>query len=390
MKVKTGLEFLLDNIPTKLKGARVGLIINPTSVNSKLILSINLLFREKKVRLCKLFGPQHGIRGETQDNMIEWEGFRDPITKLPVYSLYGKTRKPTKKMLDDLDVLIFDIQDIGAKYYTFIYTMSYVMQSAKKYGKKFIVLDRPNPITGSITEGCITNKSFKSFVGLHPIIIRHGMTVAELASMFNHEFKINCDLEIIKMTGWKRKMWYDETSLPWIMPSPNISTLNSAIVYPGMCLLEGTNLSEGRGTTRPFEIFGAPFIEPEKLFKKMREEKLPGCIFRPLFFQPTFNKWLGKLCGGLQIHLTDRNEYKSVLTAIAIIKNIYELYPKRFKWKEPPYEYELNKLPFDILIGNNQIRKMIEEGRSISEIEGSWEKELEMFKKLRKKYLLYN
>ena len=216
------------------------------------------------------------------------------------------------------------------------------------------------------------------------------MTVAELASMFNHEFKINCDLEIIKMTGWKRKMWYDETSLPWIMPSPNISTLNSAIVYPGMCLLEGTNLSEGRGTTRPFEIFGAPFIEPEKLFKKMREEKLPGCIFRPLFFQPTFNKWLGKLCGGLQIHLTDRNEYKSVLTAIAIIKNIYELYPKRFKWKEPPYEYELNKLPFDILIGNNQIRKMIEEGRSISEIEGSWEKELEMFKKLRKKYLLYN
>ncbi len=387
--VKTGLEELLNNQIKKIKGYRIGLVVNPSSVDSKLNHAINLFLDNKDVRLTTLFGPQHGIRGETQDNMIEWEGFTDRQTGLPVFSLYGKTRKPTKKMLKDVDILVFDIQDIGAKYYTFIYTMSYVMQGAKKCNKKVLILDRPNPITGNILEGFITKENLKSFVGLHPIIIRHGMTIGELALLFNKEFKINCDLDVIKMSGWKRNTWFDETDLPWIMPSPNIPILNSAIVYPGMCLLEGTNLSEGRGTTRPFEIFGAPFIDPYKLHKNLQEQKLEGVIFRPLYFQPTFQKWYGKLCGGVQIHIVDRNKYKSLKTAIAILKTVFSLYPKNFEWRKPPYEYEYKKLPFDILAGNNILRNLIEKNASLNEIEALMEKEVEKFNTIREHYLLY-
>jgi uncharacterized protein YbbC (DUF1343 family) len=387
--VKTGLEELLNNHIKKIKGYRIGLVVNPSSVDSKLNHAINLFLDNKDVHLATLFGPQHGIRGETQDNMIEWEGFTDKETDLPVFSLYGKTRKPTKKMLKDVDILIFDIQDIGAKYYTFIYTMSYVMQGAKKCNKKVIILDRPNPITGNILEGFITKENLKSFVGLHPIIIRHGMTIGELALLFNKEFKINCDLDVIKMSGWKRNTWFDETGLPWIMPSPNIPILNSAIVYPGMCLLEGTNLSEGRGTTRPFEIFGAPFIDPYKLYKVLAEQKLEGVIFRPLYFQPTFQKWYGKLCGGLQIHIVDRNKYKSLKTAIAILSAVFSLYPKNFEYRKPPYEYEYKKLPFDILVGNNILRNLIEKGASLESIESLMDKEVTKFNQIRERYLLY-
>lgn len=387
--VKTGLEILIEKRMELIRGKRIGLVVNPTSVNRKLVHAINILKERTDINLTTLFGPQHGIRGETQDNMIEWEGFVDPFTKLPVYSLYGQHRKPTGKMFANLDAVLFDIQDIGAKYYTFIYTMSYVMQACKEFNKKFIVLDRPNPITGTIIEGPVTRDGFTSFVGLHPIIIRHGMTVAELALLFQNEFSIKCDMEIVKMEGWKRSMWYDETMLPWIIPSPNMPTLESALVYPGMCLLEGTNLSEGRGTTKPFELFGAPFIDPYQLYNKMTEYELPGLIFRPVYFQPTFQKWFGQLCGGLQIHIIDRNAYKSVITAVSIIKAIRDLYPREFKWKEPPYEYEYKKLPFDILAGSDSVREMIESGYSLPEIEESWNNDTNLFIKIRTKYLLY-
>lgn len=387
--IKTGLQLLLDENLAKIKKTRLGIVVNQTSVDSNLRHAINIFHEHKDIKLTALFGPQHGIRGETQDNMIEWEGFVDPYTKLPVYSLYGKTRQPTSEMLKDVDTLIFDIQDIGSKYYTFIYTMSYVMQSCAKYKKKFIVLDRPNPITGKFVEGCVTQRDYTSFVGLHPIVIRHGMTIGELALLFNKEFNINCDLEVIKMVGWKRDMWFEETGLHWVMPSPNMPTLNTAIVYPGMCLIEGTTLSEGRGTTKPFELFGAPYIDPFALIKRLEAENLDGVIFRPAYFLPTFQKWFGKLCGGLQIHITDRNKYKSVLTAVAVIKCINELYPKQFKWKEPPYEYEYKNLPFDTLAGNSKLRTLIEKGASLQEIELSWQKEQDEFKKIREKYLLY-
>ncbi|MFH1728411.1 MAG: DUF1343 domain-containing protein [Pseudomonadota bacterium] len=387
--VKTGLDIFFEDKINNYKSAKVGLVVNPTSVNSKFEHAINLFHNSKALELTTLFGPQHGIRGETQDNMVEWEGFDDLATGLPVYSLYGKHRKPTKEMLKDCDVVVFDIQDIGAKFYTFIYTMSYVMQACAEFGKKFMVLDRPNPISADIVEGSLTYEDFTSFVGLHPILIRHGMTVGELAHHFNNEFHINCDLDVIKMQGYDRKMWFDETFLPWIIPSPNMPTLETATVYPGMCLIEGTNISEGRGTTRPFEFVGAPFIEPGKLLSLLNSFKLPGVFFRPVFFQPTFQKWYGKLCGGLQIHVTDRNSYKSVLTAVAIIKAIYELYPKQFKWKEPPYEYEYKKLPFDILAGSDKLRFMIEKGSDLKEIEEAWEVDKTNFIKIRQDYLIY-
>lgn len=390
LRVYTGLDRLRSQWPKKLNGSRVGLLVHPASVNKRLVHAIDIFKKSKRFKLKALFGPQHGIRGETQDNMIEWEGFRDKKTGLLVYSLYGKVRKPTVEMLREIDVMVIDMQDVGSRYYTFIWTMELCMKASLENNKSVVILDRPNPIGGYITEGPVLDMNYASFVGQRPLPIRHGMTIGEIGNYLRNEFYPSLDLYIIPMKGWRRRMWFNDTKLPWVFPSPNMPTLETATVYSGMCLLEGTILSEGRGTTRPFEIFGAPFIDPEALVKRLNDFKLPGVLFRPLYFQPTFQKYAGKLCGGAQIHITDRERFKPFKTGVAIIKAVHDLYPKEFQWKQPPYEYETIKMPIDILAGTDRLRRDIEKGVSLDEMEKWWSQECFLFvKNKRKTYLLY-
>lgn len=322
--------------------------------------------------------------------MIEWQGFRDKTTGLPVYSLYGKTRKPCREMLENVDFIIIDLQDVGSRYYTFIWSMSLVMEACEEMGKSVLILDRPNPITGCYIEGPVLQEEFASFVGLHRLPARHGMTLGEIGLYLNKCYYPELDFFVIPMRGWKRVLWYDQTRLPWVLPSPNMPTIETAIVYPGMCLLEGTNLSEGRGTTRPFELFGAPFISPDALVQRLDEHRLPGVFFRPLHFLPTFQKHAGKVCGGAQIHILDREKFRPFKTAVAVLKVICELYPTKFKWKKPPYEYEKRLLPIDILAGTDRLRKDIEHGRGLAFMESWWNRDLRDFDKaIRSRYLLY-
>ncbi len=388
--VQTGLDVFEKNWPRGLKDSRAGLLVNPASVNRRLEHAVDRLLKSKKFNLKALFGPQHGIRGETQDNMVEWKGFSDKKTGLPVCSLYSRIRKPEPSMLADIDAMVIDMQDTGSRYYTFIWTMELCMQACHEAGKSVVILDRPNPVGGAITEGPVLDTAFASFVGRRPLPVRHAMTAGEIAGYLKNEFYPSLDLHVIPMQGWTRKMWFDETGLPWVMPSPNMPTLDTAAVYPGMCLLEGTNLSEGRGTTRPFEIFGAPFIEPEILVSRLETFKLPGVVFRPVYFQPTFQKHAGRLCGGAQIHVTDRERFRPFKTGAAVINAVYGLYPAYFKWKQPPYEYEAEKMPIDILAGTDRFRKDIEAGRPLNAMEEWWKAQcLEFRRKKRKKYLIY-
>jgi len=293
-------------------------------------------------------------------------------------------------MLRDIDVMAIDMQDVGSRYYTFIWTMELCMQACNETGKAVVVLDRPNPLGGVHTEGPVLDMNYTSFVGQRPLPVRHGMTIGEIGGYLKDEFYPSLDFHVIPVEGWERRMWFDETGLPWVLPSPNMPELETAVVYPGMCLLEATNLSEGRGTTRPFEIFGAPFIDPDVLVKRLAVFKLPGAVFRPMYFQPTFQKHAGELCGGVQIHVTNRNKFRPFLTGVAIIKAVHELYPERFEWKQPPYEYVTDKLPIDILAGTDQLRNDIERGRSLNSMEEWWKAQcLEFNKRVRKKYLLY-
>lgn len=388
--IQVGLDIVEKNWPKKLNGSTVGLLAHPASINRRGEPAVNVFHKSKKITLKALFGPQHGIRGETQDNMVEWEGFFDKESGLPVYSLYGRTRKPEPSMLKDINVLAIDLQDVGSRFYTFIWTMELCMQACLELDKSVVLLDRPNPIGGYITEGPVLDTGYASFVGQRPLPVRHGMTIGEIGNYFHKEFYPSLDFYTISMKNWGRKMWFDETRLPWVMPSPNMPTLDTATVYPGMCLLEGTNISEGRGTTRPFEVFGAPFIEPQQLVKHLEALKLPGVMFRPLYFQPTFQKHAGQLCGGAQIHIINRKLFKPFKTGVAIIKSIYNLYPQHFSWKQPPYEYEREKMPIDILAGTDQLRKDIENGVSLKQMEAWWEEQrLRFQKQIRKPSLLY-
>ncbi len=389
VSVLTGLDLVDKLWPRNLRGARVGLVAHPASINRRMRHAVGIFRSSKKFHLTALFGPQHGILGQTQDNMVEWEGFRDPASGLPVYSLYGNTRKPRPEMLADVDVLVIDLQDVGSRYYTFIWTLELCMQACHEAGKSVIILDRPNPVGGHITEGPVLKPEFASFVGLRPLPVRHGMTIGEVGACLRDAFYPGLDCRVIKMQKWKRKIWFDQTGLPWVMPSPNMPTLDTALVYPGMCLLEATNVSEGRGTTRPFEIFGAPFIHPETIVGVLEEFKLPGVAFRPLSFQPTFQKHAGTLCGGAQIHVTDRAKFKPFKTGVAVLKAIHNTYPRDFAWKQPPYEYEKIKLPIDILAGSDRLRKEIEAWKDLHEMEKWWKEEARAFEKIRKKYLLY-
>jgi uncharacterized protein YbbC (DUF1343 family) len=351
--VELPVDHLRELWPREFRAARIGALLHPASVSSKLEHTSRILERLSAdlFQLRSFFGPQHGFLGQTQDNMIEWKSYEHPRLHIPVYSLYGEHREPTADMLRDVDVVLVDLQDIGARYYTFIWTMYLCMCACEKNGAAMIVLDRPNPINGVSIEGPPIEKGYESFVGLHSIPVRHGRTIGELAQQFRAEAFPNCRLSILPMKNWERAMWFDQTGLPWVMPSPNMPTLDTASVYPGMCLLEATNISEGRGTTRPFEIFGAPFIDADVLWRELSNLKLPGVFFRENYFQPTFNKFAGQICAGAQIHVIDRNRFRPFQTGVEIIRCIRKLYPESFEWKQPPYEYEREKLPIQILLG---------------------------------------
>ena len=353
MAVEIPLDHLSELWPKEFHGARVGALLHPASVSSKLEHASRVLERVNGdlFQLRAFFGPQHGFLGQTQDNMIEWKSYAHPRLGIPVYSLYGEHREPTAEMLRDLDVLLVDLQDVGARYYTFIWTLYLCMRASAKCNVAVLVLDRPNPINGVTVEGPPIEKGYESFVGMHSIPVRHGKTIAELAVQFRNEAFPNCRLSILPMKNWERALWFDQTGLPWVMPSPNMPMPDTATVYPGMCLVEATNISEGRGTTRPFEIFGAPFIEPEVLCRELNRLQLPGVFFRENYFQPTFNKFAGELCGGAQIHVLDRAAFHSFQSGVEIIRCIRKLYPDSFAWKQPPYEYEFEKLPIQILLG---------------------------------------
>lgn len=388
--VTVGLENLLNEKLDLLKGARVGLICNQASVDRNLVHAADIFHAHPAINLTALFGPQHGIRGDLQDNMIETDHAMDRLTQKPVFSLYSETREPTEQMLNDVDVLVFDMQDIGCRIYTFNYTMANCMRAAKRFGKKVVVCDRPNPIGGLGVAGNVLEQEYASFVGQFPMPTRYGMTVAELARMFNEHFNIGCDLEVVPLMGWSRELWLDETDAPWVMPSPNIPTVDTTVVFPGTVHFEGTQISEGRGTTRPFELVGAPYIIPEHYAERLNSIGFPGVYFRACVFQPTFQKHARVSCGGVQLHVTNREEFEPVIVGVAMVKTSFEMYPEEFRWKEPPYEYVYDRNPFDVIAGTNQMREAFGRGDSLEEIERSWQGALEAFKEVRARFLLYS
>jgi len=385
-----GIQQLKAAPPPWLKQARLGLLCNQASIDSSSRPSSHIIAELAGENLQALFSPQHGIQGQAQANMVETEDAIDSELRIPIYSLYSsETRTPTEEQLNQIDCLLIDLQDVGTRVYTFATTMGFCLEAAARYKKKIVVLDRPNPINAEQVEGNILKETLRSFVGFAPIPMRHGMTMGELARFFNKERKISADLEVIPMQGYKRGDLFADTGLPWIPPSPNMLTPATAQVYPGQVLLEGTNLSEGRGTLRPFESFGAPFINPSLLRQKLEKRNLLGCRFQETSFTPQFDKWQGELCRGLEIQITDARAYKPYYTTLAILQEIMTAWPDQFSWSPPPYEYEFKRLPIDIITGDDAIRKGLEAGRDLDEMEGSWQEELEGFLVKRKQYLLY-
>ena len=387
--VVLGLERLLGPRLDLVRDARVGLVCNQATVDHSLRHAADLVHAHPKIRLTTLFGPQHGIRGDVQDNMVETAHATDRQTGLPVYSLYSETRDPTEAMLKDVDVLVVDLQDVGCRIYTFVYTMANCMRVARALGKKVIVCDRPNPIGGEAVAGNVLDPAFASFVGLYPIPTRHGLTSGELARLFNETQGIGCDLEVVPMEGWARAMWMDDTDAPWVLPSPNMPTLDTASVFPGTVHLEGTQMSEGRGTTRPFELVGAPWLDPWALARDLGRERLPGVAFRPLFFTPTFHKYAGRPCGGVQVHVTDRDRFPAFLGYLLLLHHARRQAPPKFAWRDPPYEYEYVKRPIDILCGTSDVRRTIDEGYSPRRLAVRWRREQQAFRRRRAPYLLY-
>ncbi len=387
--MQLGLEVLLDDPRAILGNARVGLICHPASVDHHYRHAADLFHAHPDIALTALFGPQHGIWGQTQDDMIEWEGFTDARTGLPIYSLYGEQRKPTAAMLTNCDLLVVDVQDVGTRIYTFMYTMALAMEAARDAGKRVVVLDRPNPINGVQMDGNLLEPGHESFVGMYPLPTRHGMTMGELAAMFNAEFGIGCDLTVVPMDGWRRAMWYDDTGGPWVLPSPNMPTLDTATVFPGAVHIEGTTISEGRGTTRPFELIGAPHIDPHALAATLARDELPGVIFRACSFEPTFQKHAREICGGVQLHVTDRDRFPAVRAGIAVLRAIICQDPSIPMWKEPPYEYVHDRLPFDVIAGTQTLREQLTEQVPLADIAADWKPGLAAFAEQRRPYLLY-
>jgi uncharacterized protein YbbC (DUF1343 family) len=386
-RVRAGLELLLDD-PAVVRGRRVGLVANPSSITATLEHASVALARRRGVDLRALFGPEHGIAADAQD-LVEVGHSRDRATGLPVYSLYGETRVPTPAMLADVDAMVYDVQDVGSRYYTFIYTMLHVIEACASEGRRVVVLDRPNPLGGSVVDGNVLDPNFLSFVGLHTLAVRHGMTAGELALMFAGERGLDADLHVIRMKGWRRPMQWEDTGLPWVLPSPNMPTVDTAFVYPGGCLVEGTNLSEGRGTTRPFELVGAPWLDGPALARDLARERIPGAGFRATAFTPTFQKHANRLCHGVQVHVTDRARFPAFLAYLLLVHHARRQDPAQFAWRDPPYEYETVKRPFDILCGTARIREAMERGVSPRRLAAGWAKQAAAFRRRRLEYLLY-
>jgi uncharacterized protein YbbC (DUF1343 family) len=387
--VVPGIDRLLTHDRELVAGRRVGLLCNPASVDAGFRHTADRLFEDPDITLVALFGPQHGFRSDLQDNMVETPHGRDCRRKVPIFSLYSDTREPTADMLRGLDLLIVDLQDVGTRVYTFVYTMANCLRAAARYRVPVVVCDRPNPIGGDSIEGARLEEPWTSFVGQFPIPMRHGMTIGELARLFNERFGIGADLHVVRLDGWTRDMYLDETGLPWIIPSPNLPTLDSAVVYPGAVLFEGTMLSEGRGTTRPFEIIGAPWIDGERLADEMNRRALPGVHFRPAFFEPTFQKHAKRSCGGCQLHVVDRDAFAPLRTAVELIAEFRRANPGKFAWREPPYEYEHEKEPIDILFGSDRLRRTLDADGSVNDLIASWRDDEEDFRRERQPFLLY-
>ena len=387
--IRIGIDCLLKDSSIVKKDARVGLLANQASVNREFNHSRDLLKGLIGNQLTCFFSPQHGFNGEKQDNMIESAHYTDPFLGVPVFSLYGETRKPTEEMYDTIDLLIIDLVDVGTRVYTFLYTMAYCLEAAAAFGKKVMVLDRPNPIGGVKIEGNILEPQCTSFVGLYPLPMRHGLTFAELALFINEEFGIHADLEVVKMEGWNRRMLFSDTGLPWMYPSPNMPSPATALVYPGQVIWEGTNVSEGRGTTRPFELVGAPYWNHDRILERLAETELPGCVFQPVVFEPTSGKWAGRACEGFYLHVTDASAFLPYRTSLALLQAVMHLYPQSFAYKEPPYEYEFEKLPMDLILGERSVRKGLEDQEPIVELERNWQENLQHFDEKRRHYFLY-
>lgn len=388
-RVESGLEVLIKHRPALLRGRRFGVLAHQASVSATLEHAATVLAALRGARLVRLFAPEHGLWGAAQDHAAIRPG-RDAATGLRIESLYGARRAPTSAMLRGLDALVVDLQDVGARYYTFVWTMALAMQACARAGVAVIVLDRPNPLGGVQLEGNLPDPDFASFVGLYPLPVRHGLTIGEAARYLHAVHGLACDLTIIPMRGWRRGMVWEDTGLPWVAPSPNMPTPDTARVYPGGCLIEGSNLSEGRGTTRPFEWVGAPFLDAHRYATDLNGQRLPGVRFRPARFAPTFHKWAGRLCGGVQVHVTDAARFKPFLTGLALLASARRLAPREFAWRRPPYEFERRRLPIDILCGTDAIRRALERGERLSAIEGRWQRDLAGWRKRRRPYLLYS
>ena len=388
--LKNGLENLLGGSFSEFEGKRLGLLSNQASTDRRLIHARALLQEKYGAHLTCLFSPQHGFFCEKQDNMIESDHDTDSLTGLPLFSLYGESRRPSKAMFDHLDVLLIDLVDVGTRVYTFLYTMVYCLEAAAEFGKKVVVLDRPNPLGGVAVEGNILEPDCASFVGLYPLPMRHGLTFGELALWVNGEFGLGADLQVIPMQGWQRTMLFRDTGFPWVFPSPNMPTPEAALVYPGQVIWEGTNISEGRGTTLPFELVGAPFWEHGPILKVLTQDELPGCFFRPLVFEPTSGKWAGQACVGFQLHVTDAGTFMPYRSSLALLQAVLWFCPEGFQYKQPPYEYEYERLPMDLILGSQKVRMELEAGRPIGEMEEDWEEGLQAFKESRRRYFLYS
>jgi uncharacterized protein YbbC (DUF1343 family) len=428
-RVLTGLEVLAAARPRWLRGRRVGLLMHPASVDRSWTSARDLVRRLCGDGLRALYGPQHGIAGEKQDNMVESGHGRDPESGIPVYSLYSETRAPTPAMLENIDVLLVDLQDVGTRVYTFEWTTALALEACAAAGKEIVILDRPNPIGGERLEGNLIRPGFTSFVGLYPVPMRHALTLGELAALVNARLTrddgdargttsarpatrgarrsaaaarpsprrdgigIRCPgraaLTVVPMAGWRRRMLFPDTLLPWVLPSPNMPTFDTAIVYPGQVLLEGTNLSEGRGTTRPFEIFGAPFLDTRALLRRFERRRLPGVFLRTHSFEPTFHKHAGQVCHGFQMHVTDTEAFRPYFTTLAILQDVVAEHPYLFAWKQPPYEYVTDRLPIDVLLGDPAVRAAIEEGHDLRALERTWHGEIEAFRRESLPFRLY-
>ncbi|MFZ7126931.1 MAG: exo-beta-N-acetylmuramidase NamZ domain-containing protein [Desulfobacterales bacterium] len=388
-RVRPGIEVLTENPHPWVRNARLGLLCNPASVTAALRHSREVIRERFPGQLRVLFSPQHGFFAEKQDNMVESDHIDDPVTGLPVYSLYGESRCPTHEMFENLDVLLVDLQDVGTRVYTFIYTLSYCLETARSTGRRVLVLDRPNPVGGVHLEGSLLEAEWASFVGRYPIPMRHGLTIGEISLLFNRAFGIGAELDVVPMSGWQRFMMFRDTGLPWVAPSPNLPTPESAMVYPGQVIWEGTNLSEGRGTAQPFELFGAPYLDTGGVEREIAGLILEGGVLRPCVFEPTSGKHAGKACNGFQMHVTSPDRFRPFTAALRLLQAIIRLHPGAFEWKAPPYEYEFERLPIDLILGGDSLRRRIEAMEPVESIERSWKSPLERFRSMSRKYQLY-